>query len=551
MTVWSHLSTIFNRRHALRSVGIAAIFVALITTVIFSATSHAASGVNQTLSFQGRLLNANGSVAPDGHYNIQFKIYQDGTGTTAGDTGGALKWTETYLNNGGTNGVEVKDGFFSVNLGSITPFGTSVDWNQDTLWLSMNVAGNSTSCSSFGGSGCSSDGEMLPMKRITSTPYALNSGQLGGKTADQFLQLGQGTQTDSGSASSILLNKTGSGNIIQLQNNGTDAFNVSNSGDVVLGSNTSDKSITVAAAGDNTNGSTLTIKGGSGGSGDSNGGDLILQGGDASGNSSGGNVIVKSGTQSGTGTSGNVTLQGGGSSTVVVDNSGVSVSHTVGGDTATLNLDSGSSAPTSDIAGSMYYDSTLGEVQCYEANGWGNCSDSPNQFVTLSPTYTNAVVHSTGTGTLTTDLCSDALNINDGSDSQPTICGTNETYNYYDWTSDQTTDQTRSIYVTYKLPSNFKGFVQNSTSLMARTDSSDAKSSYEIYKNSSDGLTAYSSEITASTDTQTTWQEGKATTTDDPANCDFQPGDSIVFKINLTAKNNANAYVSTLDFALK
>ena len=172
MTVWCHLPTIFKRRLALRTAGLLTLCVALITTLVFANVSHASTGVNQTLSFQGRLLSSSGAVVPDGHYNIQFKIYQDGDGTTAGDTGGTLKWTESYVNDGGTSGVEVKDGFFSVNLGSLNAFGTQVDWNQDTLWLSMNIAGSSTSCTTFGGSGCTADGEMLPMKRITSTPYA-------------------------------------------------------------------------------------------------------------------------------------------------------------------------------------------------------------------------------------------------------------------------------------------------------------------------------------------------------------------------------------------
>jgi len=191
MHVWSHLPTIFSRRNILRVAGFLAVCVAITTTLLFASLTHAAAGINKTLSFQGRLLSSSGAVVPDGHYNIQFKIYQDGDGTTAGDTGGsggALKWTESYINNGGTSGVTVKDGFFSVELGSNNPFGSSVDWNQDTLWLSMNIAGSSASCTTFGTSPCTADGEMLPMKRITSTPYALNSGMLGGITSAGFLQ---------------------------------------------------------------------------------------------------------------------------------------------------------------------------------------------------------------------------------------------------------------------------------------------------------------------------------------------------------------------------
>jgi hypothetical protein len=860
MTAWCHLPTIFKGRHVLRTAGLLMLSIAFFTTLLLNDVSHAATGVNQTLGFEGRLTNSDGSVVPDGNYNIQFKIYQDGSGTTAGDSdGGSLKWTESYINNGGTSGVEVKDGFFSVDLGSLNPFGTSVDWNQDTLWLSMNVAGSSASCTTFGSSPCSADGEMLPMKRITSTPYALNSGEVGGKTADNFVQLAQGVQTDaSTNTSSIFINKTSTGNLIQLQSAATDVFTVGNAGDLTLGNN-ADKTISIATAVADTGGNSLSVEAGGGGSGTgSSGGDLILQGGSGGGtDGGGGNIQIDAGAKTGTGSDGSIaigtanagtitigstsaaldqtitigdnntsgstsnvtigagasatagttaiqskgdttlttdgtqkvrvsstsntlyvgnadtsgdaatangfTIQGtsstgsdvqGGAVTVQsgsatsgdanggtltlsggagagtgaaglvvistptfqtasqqdcssdctvtqssVDGNGVialnatatSLTATMGNPTITtagrilyvtaasgsdtftlsingggtgnlitmrqnttstllwngsewtvagasnsttlqdvynntlqstgsagvvlgdgtssstfvfkdssahpvngallqvqdtsansllsvnslsdgssnvqigtglgigtptlLTLDKDSSAPTitddTAMLGSMYYDTTLGEVQCYEASGWGNCTASPDDFVTISPEYSNAVTHGSGTGTMTSDFCSDALNINNGTSSQPTVCGTNETYNYYNWTSsDITTGQTKSIYVTYQLPSSFKGFTAGSTSLMGRTDSSDSSVSYQVYKNdSTTGLTACGSSVAVSTGSQTTWQKGTATSTADPSSCSFVAGDSIVFKIDLTADNDANAYASTLSFA--
>lgn len=187
MTVWYHQSTILKQRRALRTAGLVTLCVAFITTLIFSAVSHAATGINKTLSFQGRLQSSSGAIVADGYYNIQFKIYQDGSGTTAGNPDGTLKWTESYINNGGTSGVQVKNGYFSVTLGSKTAFGSSVDWNQDTLWLSMNVAGTASTCTTFGSGSCTADGEMLPMKRLTSTPYALNAGAVGGLTSSDLI----------------------------------------------------------------------------------------------------------------------------------------------------------------------------------------------------------------------------------------------------------------------------------------------------------------------------------------------------------------------------
>lgn len=154
-----------------------------------SHTAHAATGTNQQMNFQGRLFNNQGATVPDGNYNIEFKIYQDGDGQSAGDTtgtpAGTLKWTEDWLNSA-SHGVQVKNGFVSVQLGSVTPFGSNVNWNSDTLWLSMNIAGTNATCTPF--SSCTPDGEMLPMKRLSSAAYALNAAQLGGITASGFIQ---------------------------------------------------------------------------------------------------------------------------------------------------------------------------------------------------------------------------------------------------------------------------------------------------------------------------------------------------------------------------
>jgi len=666
MSVWESIHTIFKQRRVLQVAGLVTLCVAFDTTLLFNVVSHAAPGINQTISFSGRLLKSTGAVVEDGYYNMQFKIYQDGDGTQAGNPSGTLKWTETRINNGGTNGVYVKNGYFSVNLGSVNPFGTSVDWNQDTLWLSMNVAGKDTGCTTFDSEPCEADGEMLPMKRLTSTPYALNSGQLGGKTADQFVQLGQGIQTVNSGTSSIFINQTGAGSLLQLQGLGADRFTVDNSGSLILGSN-ADKTITVANADTDMNGKSLSILAGNGNGNGTNGGSLILSGGMGGGlNGNGGDIILSGGAGTDGGKNGLVVL--GASSLSTTDDancytdgepvaesctisttsldsaSAILVGFSTTGQTATLpdldttiagrviyivasddtedftleingggsaknriamsqsttatllwngkawapsgtmsssmlkdeydsendiqnvqitsnpdsqnptllTLDKAASAPDIEgndaLLGSMYYDTTLGKLQCYEADGWGACGSAPDVFVNLSPEYTNAVMNGGDTGAMSSGICSDHLDINDGTSGQPTICGANETFNFYQWTSSEETEQTRSIFVTYQLPSSFKEFAEGLTSIMARTDSNNAKVEYQIYRDSEDGLTACGSAITASTGTKTTWQKAVAENTSDPHKCGFEAGDSILIRINLTASNDANAYVSTIAF---
>ncbi len=1168
--------------HTVYAVLILAICATLVSFV--GQNSQAVAGINQQINFQGRLQNTSGGIVADGNYNIQFKIYQNGDGqsvnNSTGSPAGSLLWTETYLNNS-SQGVRVVNGFMSVQLGSVNPFGSSVDWNQDTLWLSMNIGNTNASCTPF--TSCGADGEMIPMKRLSATPYALNSRMFNGLQSSQFVQLAQGVQTDaSTNTTSIFINKTSTGNFLQLQNSGVDTFTVNNSGNISFG-NAANHTIGITASNAGVIGRTLTISAGDGGSGTGNtGGTLALQGGAAGGtNGNGGNVTINGGAKTGTGTDGslnigtlntsgiqlgtttavttqtigignnntagsttNVTIGAGGSSTagttaiqsknnttistngvvrgtfdtsgnlylgngitaaapsnftiagtgstttavtggaltvqggnatvgnanggnvtinggtgfgtgvsglvvfstptfsttsndancftggalvsttcniattsvnnssaVIVgfstlgqsanlpdptlltagrvvyitaangsndftlnvngggvgnsiamrqntsatmiwngsdwtaagasssttlqsayDNtlqsaggaelivsktsttngltirdsstnsvngtllsvqsssaaglfsvnagvteyvknagaetaggssstfpaatwstvtgstvsryttagdyiatgqasvsvattttafsgvkntlnatlspntpynvsfttrlasgtftdmavhysadgttassvctvaatattsvwrkvncaftapaSGISSSNAIlirqtaggtartfyvdnlsvtlaadfnyatdglvsdstnfatnwttaglgtvtpsrntsdgndasdsaqalvsvgaanagirnklainplpstlyrisvhtklasgtftdfkirysrdgstaavgnyvdcvdyntrtvttsdwtqitcyiltdstaatnphiyfveeasatrtfmvdtfsmtltsniapnvqigggvnGGPTTLLTLDKGASAPIASnndaLLGSMYYDTTLGKLQCYEADGWGACGSSPDNVVTIAPEYTNAVLHGTGIGTMVSDLCSDTLNINDGSSSQPTICGSNETFNFYKWTSPQPSAQTYGIYVTYQLPATFKSFASGETSLKGRTSSANSTVQYQIYRNdATSGLLACGAPITVSTGVSSTWQTGVASGAADPSTCGFAPGNSIVFRINVTASQNANAYVGNLNF---
>ena len=225
--------------------GLIAVCVAFITTLFLNSATYAAPGINQTLSFQGRLLTATGGVVTDGYYNIQFKIYKGGTDSG----GGTEQWFESYVNNNANAGVNVKNGYFSVNLGSKTAFANLVDWNDDTLYLSMNIAGNSPSCSNF--TSCSPDGEMTPMKRITSVPFAINSAQLGGRTADGFIQNGTSPQTAD-------FNITGTGTAANLQSSSLDT---ASAGTLTIGG-TNATSITMADDVTVAAGKSLTLAGG-------------------------------------------------------------------------------------------------------------------------------------------------------------------------------------------------------------------------------------------------------------------------------------------------
>ena len=152
---------------------------------------------------------------------------------------------------------------------------------------------------------------------------------------------------------------------------------------------------------------------------------------------------------------------------------------------------------------------------------------------------------------MTSDFCSSTLAINFRAHGGEGVCAADETFNYYKWTSGEADEQTKGIFVTYKLPSNFKEFVAGSTSLYGLTDSDDSTVKLQVYKKNSSS----SALVTCGTNTQiaigdlSEWHKETLTGTSDPSDCEFSAGDSIIFKVNLSAASNASAYASTLDFA--
>src|SRR5690606_32294965 len=110
------------------------------------------------LNFQARLKTNGGSIVPDGNYNIEFKVYD-------AITGGNLLWTETRT---GTDRVRVVNGYFSVTLGSVTAFSSSIDWGEEKF-ITMNIGG--TGSPSWDGEMTNSGARMI----LTAVPYAFQA----------------------------------------------------------------------------------------------------------------------------------------------------------------------------------------------------------------------------------------------------------------------------------------------------------------------------------------------------------------------------------------
>lgn len=118
---------------------------------------QAATGINQEINFQGKIVNSDGTNVADNDYDFEFKIYTV-------SSGGAAVWTETLTVG---NQVTVTDGIFRVALGAVTALPGSIDFNTDNIYLGINF---------------DSDGEMSPRVHFTAVPYAFNALRVAGLT---------------------------------------------------------------------------------------------------------------------------------------------------------------------------------------------------------------------------------------------------------------------------------------------------------------------------------------------------------------------------------
>ncbi len=137
---------------------------------IFSVnTAHAATGINKTINYQGKLMDASGNLVADGDYDMIFVIYDSATAGnqlwSASTTNGLPTGTTSTLS------VTVSDGLFSILLGDESTDQVAFPanlFNNDELYLGVTIG---------------ADSEMTPRKRLSAVPYAFNSEMLQGQYA--------------------------------------------------------------------------------------------------------------------------------------------------------------------------------------------------------------------------------------------------------------------------------------------------------------------------------------------------------------------------------
>lgn len=327
------------------------VFAVMMAPVATAATSN-------NLNFQARLMGSNGTIVPDGTYNIDFKLYNaDSTTGTVGTCSGSCLWEETRKNSN-SQGVQVINGYFSVNLGSVTPFASTINWDQP-LWLTMNIGGTTT------GASPSWDGEMQNAGHsiaLTALPYSFIAGQLA-KTDGSGNRGTLGFNTVANNPNILLPDASGT---VCLQSaaacgfeltTGTDFirnqatlqtanFNIDGTG--IIGTALQTGLVKTADSNtSNTNG--ITLRSGNQTGSSLTSGNVTIQSGDANGgtNSSSGNIIVDAGAKSGSGTTGTITIGGTNASGITIGN--ITNTNTATLDASNINLGNSSSAHTVNI----------------------------------------------------------------------------------------------------------------------------------------------------------------------------------------------------------
>ncbi len=178
---------------------------------------------NLQINYQGKLTNASNIAVADAGYQMEFSLYTS-------DVGGTAIWTETRT---GVNEVTVENGLFSVMLGSVNPL-TGVDFNQ-TLYLGVTVE---------------ADSEMTPRKILGAVPAAFearNANTVGGVASTSLLRNDRVGSISTTSASTLFtVTQSGTGDILNLFDGGTEVFSVLDGGNVGIGSTSPSSKLSVS-----------------------------------------------------------------------------------------------------------------------------------------------------------------------------------------------------------------------------------------------------------------------------------------------------------------
>ena len=283
---------------------------------------QAATGINQQISFQGKVFNKTvGTNVTDGTYTFTFRIYSV-------SSGGAAIWTET-------KSLAVANGIFQTYLGDTTVLPGSIDFNTNNIFLGIEY---------------NSDGEMVPRIQFAAVPYALNALKVAGLTVSNTT----GTLTIA-NAKTVSFSDA-------FTTTGANPLTLTTTGSTVLTLPTSGTLATLAGAETLTNktiGSTGLVFSGAATDVDTAAAEgLTLQGRAAS------QFVTTAGDISfqaaGSGTTANVQVGAGGAGSTTPDLFGLDVKSTAGD-------------PVAGAEGQMYYNTVDNKFRCFQTSAWTDC----------------------------------------------------------------------------------------------------------------------------------------------------------------------------------
>lgn len=334
-------------------------------------------------------------------------------------------------------------------------------------------------------------------------------------------------------ASGVYMESDGGGNILDLNNAGSDVLSVSPA------QSTINNPLNVTAAGDVgiaydlyfTNQTAANIR---------SYGPLSLESGEAFESN---DLTLR------TFNAGNVVFDVGGSGEVMI---GTGVGKTT---PVLLVLDNGSTDPLG-TNGALYYSTASNKLRCFENGAWTNCVASSvgttgsSMQIVLSPEYAGA------------SLSKDDSSTNDGSmTSDDSLTGTNSWRNYYQWTSTNAALQDYSVIVRVTLPNDFgswqTGSCPGSTCALEvayQTGVGSTASNYVSFRVNSDTDTPGTAICTVAGVGSTAWTStGCASTVLQSGTAPqwYSAGQSAVIRVKLAANNTASALARVGDIILR
>jgi len=193
--------------------------------LIIASSSIVEAAVPEFINYQSRLRDASDEAITSA-ITIQFSIYDNDTLGAPEDiasSGGNLLWTERYSQSAGVckKITPDNDGYFSVQLGICESFPSYLDFSADELYLGVKIE---------------ADTEAAPRVQLGTAPYAFNSKLLNGIDASSFLRSDEVDIISALSASTLLtLDQEGSGDILNLLDDGVQVFTIQDGGNVGIG----------------------------------------------------------------------------------------------------------------------------------------------------------------------------------------------------------------------------------------------------------------------------------------------------------------------------